>query len=294
MEFFLYLPQMRLSFEELVDRARAAEAAGFTGVAGMDHLAPPQAEDQPMFDAMTTATWLAAHTRRLAVGSLVLCDGFRHPAVLAREAVSLEHASGGRFELGIGWGSVTGELRTFGMETVEPADRAERLRETLQVLQALWSGEVVDFDGRFHTLRGARQVPVPRSRIPIVIGGTGRRTLAMVREFADWWNVHAGVLDQVEARRSEIGRASVSIQEVVGLVPAGGDSQALTARAQRRFGFTEPVVGGGAELVDHFGDLGRRGIERVYTWFSDFAPPETLAAFGEHVIAPLRGDAAEG
>jgi alkanesulfonate monooxygenase SsuD/methylene tetrahydromethanopterin reductase-like flavin-dependent oxidoreductase (luciferase family) len=292
MEFFLYLPQMRLTFEELVDRARAAEAAGFTGVAGMDHLAPPLAGDQPMFDAMTTATWLAAHTRRLTVGSLVLCDGFRHPAVLAREAVSLDHASGGRFELGIGWGSMTSELRAYGIQTIESADRAERLRETLQVLQALWSGEMVDFDGQFHTLRGVRQMPVPQDHIPIVIGGTGRRTLTMVREFADWWNVHAGVLDQVEALRSEIGRARVSIQEVVGLVPAGGDGQALTTLAQRRFGFTDAALGGGAELVDHFGEIGRRGIERVYAWFVDFAPPETLAAFGEHVIAPLRGDAA--
>jgi len=289
MEFVLYLPQMRISFEELVGRARAAEAAGFTGIAGMDHLAPPQAEDQPMFDAMVTATWLAAHTDRLAVGSLVLCDSFRHPAVLARQAVSLEHASGGRFELGIGWGSVPGELQAFGIGATEPAERAERLRETLQVLRALWTGEVVDFDGHYHSLRGARQVPVPRSRIPIIIGGTGRRTLAMVREFADWWNVHAGALDQLDARRSEVGDARVSIQEVVGLVPAGGDREALTAQVDRRFGFTSPAVGGGPELVDHFGALAMRGIERVYTWFGDFAPPETLAAFGEQVIAPLRG-----
>src|SRR5580692_9316250 len=126
---------MRLSFEELVDRARAAEAAGFTGIAGMDHLAPPRAEEQPMFDAMTTATWLAAHTRRLSVGSLVLCDGFRHPAVLAREAVSLEHASGGRFELGIGWGSVTGELGTFGVGSQEPRVRLSRLRESLEIIK---------------------------------------------------------------------------------------------------------------------------------------------------------------
>src|SRR5688500_6364415 len=106
MEFHLFLPQMRLSFDQMVERARIAEAAGFAGVTGMDHLAPPQAEDQPMFDAIVTTTWLAAHTARVNVWSLVLCDAFRLPAVLARQAVSIDHASGGRYELGIGWGSV--------------------------------------------------------------------------------------------------------------------------------------------------------------------------------------------
>ena len=87
---------------------------GFIGITGMDHLAPPLAESQPMYEAIVTNMWLAAHTERLRVGSLVLCDAFRHPAVLARQAVSIDHASGGRFELGIGWGSVPDELAMFG------------------------------------------------------------------------------------------------------------------------------------------------------------------------------------
>src|SRR5262245_16492208 len=119
MEFTLFLPQMRMSFEQLVARARAAESAGFTGVAGMDHLAPPLADEQPMFDAIVTTAWLAAHTERVQLGSLVLCDAFRLPAVLARQAVSIDHASGGRFELGIGWGSVPDEFTTFGVGSTE-------------------------------------------------------------------------------------------------------------------------------------------------------------------------------
>ena len=123
MEFVLFLPQMRLSFDDLVARAQAAEVAGFTGIAGMDHLAPPLADDQPMYEAIVTSTWLAAHTERLRLGSLVLCDAFRHPAVLAREAVSIDHASGGRFELGLGWGSVVEEFTTFGAGSTRPAAR---------------------------------------------------------------------------------------------------------------------------------------------------------------------------
>jgi alkanesulfonate monooxygenase SsuD/methylene tetrahydromethanopterin reductase-like flavin-dependent oxidoreductase (luciferase family) len=288
MEFSLFLPQMRLTFDQLVMRARAAEAAGFAGITGMDHLAPPLADDQPMFEAIVTATWLAAHTERMTVGSLVLCDAFRLPAVLARQAVSIDHASGGRYELGIGWGSVRDELATFGVGSTEPRQRVERLRETLEVVRALWAGEVVDYDGRYHQLRGARQEPLPLGRIPIVIGGTGPKTLALVRDFADWWNVHVGSLGKVGELRSEVGDARVSIQQMVALVGRGSDREAVAALAMRRFGYARPVIGTGAELLDHYGRLAERGIERVYTWFCDFAPPETLAEFGEEVIAPLQ------
>lgn len=83
MQFHLFLPQMRLSLDRLVASAWAAEAAGFDGMAGMDHLTPPFAKTHPMYEAMVTNTWIAAHTERLTISSLVLCDAFRHPAVLA-------------------------------------------------------------------------------------------------------------------------------------------------------------------------------------------------------------------
>ena len=287
MEFNIFLPQMRQSFEDLVTRARAAEQAGFDGITGMDHLAPPLAEGQPMYEAVVTSTWLAAHTERLRVGSLVLCDAFRHPAVLARQAVSIDHASGGRYELGIGWGSMPGELSMFGVGATEAGSRVRRLKETLEVLRALWTGEVVDYEGEFHQLRGARQEPKPRGRIPIVIGGTGPRTLALVREFADWWNLQTGALEKIDELRSQVGDARASVQQMVTLVRHGDDREEVTATAKRRFGRARPVIGEGAELVDHFGRMAEQGVERVYAWFTDFAPPETLAEFGETVITPL-------
>jgi alkanesulfonate monooxygenase SsuD/methylene tetrahydromethanopterin reductase-like flavin-dependent oxidoreductase (luciferase family) len=287
-ELVLFLPQMRLSFLELVRRAQAAESAGFAGIAGMDHLTPPMAADQPMYEAMVTNAWLAAHTQRLHIGSLVLCDAFRHPAVLAREAVSIDHASGGRFELGVGWGSVAEELSTFGVGSVRPADRVQRLRETLEVLRALWTGEVVDYDGHHHQLRGARQVPVPVGRIPIVIGGVGKRTLELVRDFADWWNVHVGDVHRLDELRAEAGSARVSIQQVVAHVPRSADRDEVAGLAARRFGWGNPVIGTGPELAEHFAALADRGVERVYVWFTDFGDPDGLLEFGETVITPLR------
>ena len=285
MEFNLFLPQMRLSFEQLVARAKAAETAGFVGMTGMDHLEPPMASGQPMYEAMVTSTWIAAHTQTLQVGSLVLCDAFRHPAVLARQAVSIDHASGGRYELGIGWGSVPDEFATFGTGSMVPRERVARLRETLEVVRALWAGETVSFDGEYHQLHGARQEPRPLRHIPIVIGGVGPKTLRLVSECADWWNVHVGHINRIEELRPQIGSARVSIQQMVALVPRGGDRDAITAMVKKRFSHSRPVIGDANELVDHYRRLQEQGIERVYTWFCDFAPPETLAEFGETVIA---------
>jgi alkanesulfonate monooxygenase SsuD/methylene tetrahydromethanopterin reductase-like flavin-dependent oxidoreductase (luciferase family) len=288
MQFHLFLPQMRLSFEQLVARAQAAEAAGFDGYAGMDHLAPPKAESQPMYASMITNTWLAAHTRTLKISSLVLCDSFRLPAVLANEAVSIDHASGGRYELGIGWGSVPDEFPVFGVGSTEPRQRVQRLRESLQIMTALWAGETVDFDGEFHHLTGARQAATPLTRIPIVIGGTGPKTLALVREYADWWNVHTGAVDRVPELRPQIGDARVSVQQMVAYVPDEASRADVTAPAMKRFGGSKPAIGTGPELVEHYGRLREQGVERVYTWFCDFAPPQTLAGFGDEVIRQLR------
>ncbi|HYA67942.1 MAG TPA: LLM class flavin-dependent oxidoreductase [Acidimicrobiales bacterium] len=290
-EFHLFVPQMRLSIDSLVERARAAEAAGFAGVALMDHLWPPKAPDQAMFEAVVAATWLAAHTRRLLVGHLVLCDAFHHPAVLARQAVTLDHASGGRFELALGSGSTPDELEVFGLGAPSAPARIARLRETLEVVTRLWRGESVTFDGRFHRLRGARQLPTPTRPIPIVVGGTGESTMGIVADFADWWNVPAHQASRLEELRPLAGTARVSLQQLVTLAGAGISRSEVVTLAERRFGWMGVegrAVGSGPELVEHFDALRRRGVERFYVWFTDFAPPDTLRAFGAEVIEPLR------
>lgn len=277
---------MRMTLPTMVERVQIAVDHGFAGVALMDHLAPPMAEAQPMWDAMVAATWLGANTTG-TVGHLVLCDSFRHPAVLARQAVSLDHATGGRFELGIGWGSVPDEFPTFGVGDTAAKARVDRLTETLEVIQALWTGEAVSYEGKHHSLVDAQQSPAPEHKIPIVIGGAGPRTLGLVARFADWWNLPIHKLDQFEALREKAGNARPSLQERVTFVPEGGDREALVETALRRFTGHGHAVGTADELIEHFAARAESGIERTYVWMSDFARPETLAEFGETVIAPL-------
>jgi alkanesulfonate monooxygenase SsuD/methylene tetrahydromethanopterin reductase-like flavin-dependent oxidoreductase (luciferase family) len=287
-EFHLFLPQMRLSFDAIVERAQAAEAHGFTGIAFMDHLAPPMAEDQDMWEAMTVAGWVLARTESLIVSHLVLCDPLRHPAVLARQVVSLDHASGGRFELGIGWGSVPAELETFGLGPTGAVDRVERLGETLEVLQALWSGERVRWSGRHLEVVDGLQRPVPTRRIPIVIGGAGPKTMELVAAHADWWNLPIYALERLDELRPSAGDARVSTQEMVAFVPSEAQREEVTALTARRFGgMGRCTVGTADELVAHFAARRARGVERFYVWFTDFAPPSTLEAFGRGVIGAM-------
>ncbi len=284
-EFHLYLPQMRLTMDAMVEKARAAEAAGFVGMAGMDHLAPPLAERHDMYEALTTNAWLLARTERLVQGQLVLCDAFRHPATFAREAVTLDHASGGRFELGIGWGSVIEEFTTFGVSPTAARERVQRLAETLEILRGLWTGEPFDYDGQYFRLEAAQQAPVPLGKVPILIGGTGKRTMELVAAHADWWNVPIHQLDRLDDMRASAGDARVSVQQMFAFVPQGVDRAEIEEPARRRFGYSTLVVGGRSEMVDHFSAMRERGVERFYVWFADFAPPATLEAFGAEVIS---------
>jgi alkanesulfonate monooxygenase SsuD/methylene tetrahydromethanopterin reductase-like flavin-dependent oxidoreductase (luciferase family) len=242
-----------------------------------------------MFEAMATAMFLSGRTSTIGIGHLVLCDAMRHPAMLAKDVTSLDHASGGRFELGIGWGSVPEELSTFGVGSTDPGARVRRLAETLDVVRALWTGEVVNYAGEFHNIDGGQQLPIPLDTIPIVIGGVGPKTLRLVAQHADWWNISLNNLHRLDDLRASVGSARVSVQQMVAFVPDESSRADVTAVAEQRFGaYGEGLkVGTASELIEYFGHLESKGVERAYVWFADFAKPTTLHQFGEEVVAQL-------
>jgi alkanesulfonate monooxygenase SsuD/methylene tetrahydromethanopterin reductase-like flavin-dependent oxidoreductase (luciferase family) len=291
LEFFVFLPQQRHSPDAIVARARAAEDAGFRGLAVVDHLAPPDYPGEPMHEAMVTAAWIAAHTTRLGIGTLVLCDPFRHPALVAQQAVSLDHMSGGRFELGMGLGGVPQELHAFGISNDPSRVRVRRLAESLTVIKALWTGAPVDFAGEFFRLEGARQQPTPVRDIPIVIGGVGPRALELVAAHAAWWNCTAPPeAEHLEPLLSRIGRARIAVQQVTTLILDEAARERTTEDVRRRYGWLGAhrlAIGNAPELIRHYRALRSRGVERCYVWFSDFADPTTITEFGRRVIAEI-------
>lgn len=278
MEFWLFLPQARLAGDEVVGLARLAEKTGYAGVALIDHLVMPLAEHQPLYEAMTTATWVAAHTSALKIGHLVLCDGLRHPATLAKQAVTLDHLSGGRFELGIGWGSWPRELTGFGVTDAEPKERAARLVDSVTQIRRLWAGEP-NVEG------GLTQAPLPLTRIPLLVGGVGPTALRLAREHADWWNITAPRLDQLPRVRDQVAPARVSAQVMIALDRPGELPGTALERAKRQFPtFPTGIVGGTpAQVRDQLGAL---DVERVYAWLAPPLDAWAVEAFADRIMTP--------
>lgn len=270
-EWYLFLPQVRVAVADISERAVAAEASGFDGIAFIDHLEAPGQPRENIWEAMGVATWVAARTRRLRVGHLVLCDAFRHPAVLAKQAVTLSAASEGRFDLGLGSGSWPAEFTKFEIGQQDPVARVEQLGRHLTAIKRYWSGE---------------QQPTPTAPIPLVLGGSGRRMMKLVAEHADWWNLQANHLDRLPGLADAAGSARISVQQMVGFVRAGDDPATVREVSTRRFGHLGPglVCGDADELTAHFVGLTAQRVERAYVWFADFAAPQSLAEFGETVI----------
>jgi len=281
-----------MSFDVILERTLAAEAAGFDSVWLMDHLAAPAASDQDTFEGWTLAAALAARTTRIRIGHLVTCDPFRHPAVLAKMAATVDVLSGGRLELGIGWGSVAEELAAYGIGAGPPRVRAARLAESLRVLDLMFAGERFDFDGEHFTLRGAigRPVPVQRPRPPVHIGGAGPKlTMPLVRAHADWWNCPTYAVDRLDELRPLAGDARISIQRPIALARSDAERDEVVTVGARRFGTWGGLVGGTAsEVADALAADVARGVGGVVVQLTDFGRPETVEHFMDAVAPTLR------
>jgi alkanesulfonate monooxygenase SsuD/methylene tetrahydromethanopterin reductase-like flavin-dependent oxidoreductase (luciferase family) len=277
-EWYLFLPQVRLSAADIAERAHHAEASGFDGIAFIDHLEAPGLPNESIWEAMAIATWVAAKTQRLRIGHLVLCDAFRHPAVLAKQAVTLSDASEGRFDLGLGSGSWPAEFTRFEVGQQDPVARVQQLGRHLGLLRQYWGDEASE--------GGPVQLPRRNHPIPLVLGGSGPRMMKLVRNYADWWNLQANHLDRLPKLAPEAGSARVSVQQMIGFVRSGDDPDTVREVSARRFGNLGSglVCGDADELIQHFAGLAAQGVERFYVWFSDFAVPDSLHEFGESVI----------
>ena len=192
MRFGLDVAQQRMPWHEIVHRVRFAEDLGFDGVWGFDHLQPMYGEGPgETFEGMTSLAALAGLTSRIRLGLLVTGVTYRHPSVLAAQAVTIDHASGGRLELSLGAAWFEKEHKELGIPFPPTSERFDLLQDALEIVTRLWTGDVVSYEGRCVSLHGARLLPLPvqRPHPPIWVGGSGpRRTLPLVAKYADVWH----------------------------------------------------------------------------------------------------------
>lgn len=163
-----------------------ALSPAFTTLWMEDHF---QWEARPTLEAFTTMTYFAAAYPRFKVGSLVLGQSYRNPALLAKMGATLQYLSAGRFVLGLGAGWKEDEYRAYGYEYPRAGVRIAQLAEAIELIRALWSETPASYGGSYYHAENATCEPRPTPRVPILVGGAGERgTLQVVARLADAWN----------------------------------------------------------------------------------------------------------
>jgi F420-dependent oxidoreductase-like protein len=233
---------------------RIADEAGFDHCWCMDHFATLGGRDDgPIFEAWTLLAAMAATTSRTRIGCAVTGNTYRHPAVLAKAAVTVDHLSGGRLEFGIGAGWAENEHTMLGLPFGTAGDRADRLEEACQVIRSLWTQARASFAGQHYQLTGAvaEPKPVQQPHPPIWIGGAGRRrTLRIAAQHASVWNAPGGSPEEVadlsgvlDRHCTEIGRDPSEIRRSVQVrVPVTPDELLPLAAAYAAVGVTDLLV----------------------------------------------------
>lgn len=205
---------------------RIADEAGFDSVWNMDHFAT--LGDDPtgdVFEAWTLLAAMAEATAHVRIGCMVTGNTYRHPGVLAKMAVTVDHLSGGRLDFGLGAAWAENEHTMLGLEFGTVGDRMDRLDEACRIIRSLWTEPRTTFEGRHYRLADAIAEPKPMQRPypPIWIGAAGRRrALRIAAEHADVWNLVGGSPDDVgelarvlDAHCAEIGRDPAEIRRTV-------------------------------------------------------------------------------
>ena len=266
MRFGLDIAQQRVPWSEVADRARFADSLGFDGVWGFDHFQPMYGEGPgECFEGNTTLAALSGVTERVRLGLLVTGMTYRHPAVFAAEAITIDHASGGRLELTYGAAWFDEEHRQMGIPFPPLTERVDAFEEAVQIVRGLLTTDDFTFEGRYHSVEHAtlRPRPVQAPHPPIWIGASGeRRMMPIAARYADVWHCFGGVRElapkseRLSAMAEATGRDPSEIMRAASLsLEDDADTIARRVDQWRDAGFGYLVCGwpaGGRAAIEEF------------------------------------------
>ena len=216
-----FWPTPSLPFQETLALGQHVAATGWDGMWLADHFMPNAADTStPWPEAWTTLAALAPQVPGIRLGTLVTGNTYRHPAVLAKMAATVDHISGGRLVLGIGSGWQENEHQQYGIEFGTVRQRLDRLEEACAMIKSLFNEPSANFEGRFYTLKDATLEPKPlQPNLPLMVGGGGEKvTLRITARYADEWNVWGTVETMIHKMKildrhcEDIGRDPKDIQ----------------------------------------------------------------------------------
>lgn len=179
-----------MTWEKNVERWQLFERLGYESAWLCDHLIQPSRPNGPYLEAWSLLAGLAARTEKIRIGVLVTSNTFRFPQVVAKMAVTIDHISNGRLEVGLGAGWYEPEHTMFGIPFPETRELVGRFKEAVQVIDLLTREDTSSFDGKYYQLRNAQSRPgsIQKPRPPLVIGAFGPRMLKIVATYGDTWN----------------------------------------------------------------------------------------------------------
>jgi F420-dependent oxidoreductase-like protein len=306
--FGLFVPQGRIDAGVLRAIAQTAEQSGFHSLWVYDHLYNyPSPEHPEVLEAFTLMSLLAGWTQGIRVGALVLCDGYRNPALTAKMAATLDALSGGRLELGYGAGWHAEEYRGYGYTFPSAATRIALMEEGLTIIKALWRGQPATFHGQHYRIEEAvcRPTPLQQPHPPITIGGGGEKLLLRaVARHADIWNYFPIPLAAYDRKRAvlhehcaRIGRDPATLDQSL-MVPLATAAREKDVRdqldaARRRGGVwasDDQLVQGTPDIViPRLRDYQRRGATFFILVLPDPTDLRQIEFVAEHIVGEMIG-----
>lgn len=294
--------QRGLTWDKWKVFAPTVEDFGFSGLYRSDHFIDATPPDLPSLEMWVSLTWLADHTNKMQIGSLVTPFSFRHPVHTARMASDIHNLSQNRFVLGVGagWGGGEREHHMFGFDLLSVKERLLRFEEGLEVTSLLLHNDTpVSFSGQFYQLNDAFFIPPKKdqSTPPIMIGGNGKRViLSLAAKYADEWNAIYRTPAQFAELNTKLDklldemqrpRQSVKRSQMMGLI-FGEDQRNLDAQLGGKSAddFSEKglLVGCASQIIDQLKALKNAGMEQVILQWSDLDNLNRLEKFAEQLL----------
>jgi F420-dependent oxidoreductase-like protein len=304
------IPDPAAKWAKTKEIARAAEAAGYDSLWVYDHFHNvPKPANEAVFECWTTMAALAEVTSTIRLGQMVGCAPYRPPALLAKITSNIDVISGGRLEWGIGAGWYRNEFAGYGYEFAEPKVRIGMMRETVEIVTAMWTQAETSYDGRYYQLSRAQCDPKPiqQPRPPVWIGGAGEQlTLRVVARLADKANF-GGKPDEWAAKRevlkkhcSDVGRDEDEIEKTwspevlvrdteaeIKALHSAGKVGSLWGEAYESW-VGGNLVGTPEQVAEKIARYVELGCTYFVPWSPDYPSTETLELFAAKVIPEFR------
>jgi probable F420-dependent oxidoreductase len=298
----LHVTASYANWDTFLTIAKKAEELGYDSVWVSDHFISPSGSPYGL-EAWTILSALAASTKKIRLGTYVLCNQFRHPSLLAKMASTLDNISRGRLELGIGAGWLRDEHVAFGFSWDKHSTRVEKLREAIQIIKSLWTENHVFYDGKYSQLKDATLEPKPfqKPHPSVWVGGNSSDIRRVVAEVGDGWipvlptpkQLTDGLL-QIKGIMKYVGRDPEKLQ-----VAYGGSGCALIAENEtllkklakpliRSMGKPKEdlacLIGTPEQCIQKIEQYLKTGVQEIVAGFYDFPSLKGLKLFAKSVI----------